>query len=347
MKKIDNVKNILIIKWGALGDIIMGTSAIRSVKENYPDAKVTLLSNSLINQIVPAESIVDEILIYDEKKYSGLKSFVELFKIVRKLRKLKFDLAINLRWTSDRCAVLTYLSGAKYRVSSGPQGMMRLYNIRIPHPVGRYHEIHRNLDIVKAIGVKVKDETPFVFVSEDDKKFVQKYFGENNLKKEKTICIHPGASKPVRAWLPERYKEIAYRLVDEFGLSVIITWGKGEYESAKNVAGEREGKIFLAPETKTVGYLAALIQNSSMCITNCTGPMNVAIAVQTPTVALLGSTDPLDWSPYGEIHRTVKSPLVRETYTDEQERQAMEAISVDQVWNVVQQRFQELLIPNF
>ena len=67
--KIENAKNILIIKWGALGDIIMGTSAIRSVKEHFPKAKVTLLSNSLINQIIPAGSIVDEILIYDEKKY--------------------------------------------------------------------------------------------------------------------------------------------------------------------------------------------------------------------------------------------------------------------------------------
>lgn len=347
MKSIGNPKNILIIKWGALGDIIMGTSAIRSVKEHFPNAKVTLLSNSLIKQIVPAGSIVDEVLIYDEKKYSGIKSLVELFNIIRALRKRKFELAINLRWTSDRCAVLTFLSGATDRVSSGPHGMMRLYNIRIPHPVGRYHEIHRNLDIVKAIGVEVKDETPFVYVSGDDKKFVETFFNQNGLKKEYTVCIHPGASKTIRAWLPDRYKIIAQKLVDEFNLNVIVTWGKGEYEWAKSVAEGKEGKIFLAPETQTVGNLAALIQNSLMCITNCTGPMNVAIAVQTPTAALLGSTDPLDWSPYGEIHRTIKSPLVRETYTDEQERQAMEAITVEQVWDVVQQRIQELLTTKY
>ena len=345
--KIENPKNILIIKWGALGDITMGTSAIRSVKEHFPNAKVTLLSNSLINQIIPAGSIVDEILIYDEKKYSGLKSLIELFKIVFELRKRKFDLAINLRWTSDRCAMLTYLSGAKHRVSSGPHGMMRLYNIGIPHPVGRYHEIHRNLDIVKAVGVEVKDETPFIFISESQRDFAKKFFSDMCLIKENTVCIHPGASKPVRAWLPERYKEIARKLVDELGVNVIVTWGNGEYEWAKSVAGGRDGKIFLAPETKAVGHLAALIQNSFMCITNCTGPMNVAVAVQTPTVALLGSTDPLDWSPYGEIHRTIKSPLVRKTYTDEQEKQAMEAITVDQVWRVVQLRIKELLTTNY
>lgn len=345
--KIENPKNILIIKWGALGDIIMGTSAIRSVKESYPHAKVTLLSNSLSKQIIPAGSIVDDVIIYDEKKHKGLKSLIELFKVVQQLRKRKFDLAINLRWTSDRCAVLTFLSGAKYRVSSGPEGMMKLYNIGIPHPKGRYHEIHRNLDIVKAIGIEVRDETPFVFISESDRKFAADYFSHNNFTRENTICIHPGASKPVRAWLPERYKEIANGLAAELGFNVIVTWGNGEYDWAKSVAQGNERKIFLSPETKTVGRLAALIQNCFMCITNCTGPMNVAVAVKTPTIALLGSSHPLDWSPYGEIHRSVKSPLIRDTYTDEQEKQAMEAISVEQVWNVILQRVNEILKSRF
>ncbi len=340
--KIENPKNILIIKWGALGDIIMGTPAIRSVKENFPNAKVTLLSNSLINQIVPAGSIVDEVLVYDEKKYSGFKSFEELLKIVLVLRRRKFDLAINLRWTSERCAALTYLSGAKYRVGSGPADMMRLYNIRLPHPKGRYHEIHRNLDIVKAIGVEVKDETPFVFISADGEKYARRFFDERNLTGQKTVCIHPGASKPIRAWLPERFREIAWKLVDEFDVNVIVTWGRGEKDWAESVAQGREGKILLAPETKTIGQLSALVRNCSLCITNCTGPMNVAVAVNTPTIAILGSSDPIDWGPYGEIHRAVKSPLVRETYTEEQERQAMEAITVEQVWNIVEKRAKEI-----
>jgi ADP-heptose:LPS heptosyltransferase len=341
MKK-DEVKNILIIKWGALGDMIMGTSAIRAVKEYYTNAHVTLLSNSLSQQICPAGSIVDELIIYDEKKHSGLESFKELYNIILVLRKRKFDLAINLRWTSDRCAVITYLSGATERVSSGPKGLMMLYTIRLDHPIGRYHEIHRNLDIVKVLGVEVKDETPFVFISEESKKIVDAYYAKNKLKKEKTVCIHPGASKPVRAWLPERYKEIANRLVDELGVSVIITWGHGEYLWAKSVAAGRDGKIFLSPGTDTIGHLAAIIQNCSMCITNCTGPMNVAVAVKTPTIALLGSSDETDWGPYGEIHRAIKSPVILETYTDEEEEMAMEAISVEQVWEVVENRWKEI-----
>lgn len=338
-----NPNNILIIKWGALGDMVISTGAIRSVKETYPNARVVLLSNSLMQQIAPGGSIVDELIVYDEKKYHGVKAFTQLLRLILFLRKYKFDLAINLRWHSDRCAMIAYLSGAKERVSSGPHNMMRLYTTKVPFPQGRYHEVHRNLDIVKAVGIKVKDETPYTFISKEDELFAQEFFQKNDFSKENIVCIHPGASKPIRAWLPDRFREIAKLLTEKFGVNVIVTWSGKEKELADYVASVNPEKIFVAPQTKSIGELAALIKISKMCITNCTGPMNVAIAVQTPTCAILGSSDPTDWGPYGEIHRTIKSPLVLESYTDEQEGEAMKAVTVDQVWNVVNSRMNEFL----
>ncbi|MDP2035820.1 MAG: hypothetical protein Q8L04_00435, partial [Ignavibacteria bacterium] len=144
-------KNILIIKWGALGDMVISTSAIRSVKETFPNSHVVLLSNSLMQQIAPTGSIVDELIVYDEKKYHGIKAITHLLRLILHLRKYKFDLSINLRWHSDRCAMIAYLSCAKERVSSGPHNMMGLYTTKVPFPKGRYHEVHRNLDIVKAV----------------------------------------------------------------------------------------------------------------------------------------------------------------------------------------------------
>lgn len=338
-----NPKNILIIKWGALGDMVISTGAIRSVKETYPNARLVLLSNSLMKQIAPGGSIVDELIVYDEKKYHGVKAFTHLLRLILYLRKYKFDLAINLRWHSDRCAMIAYLSGAKERVSSGPHNMMRLYTTKVPFPQGRYHEVHRNLDIVKAVGIKVKDENPFTFISKADESFAQEFFRKNSFSKENIVCIHPGASKPIRAWLPERFREIAKLLTEKFGVNVIVTWSGKEKELADYVASVNPEKIFVAPHTKSIGELAALIRASKMCLTNCTGPMNVAVAVQAPTCAILGSSDPTDWGPYGEIHRTIKSPLVLESYTDEQEGEAMQAVTVEQVWNVVNKRMKELM----
>jgi len=339
---IEHVRNILVIKWGALGDIIAGTPAIRAVREAFPEAHITLLSNRLMKQIVPPGTLVDELLVYEENSIKGWKWLLDHWQLISKLRQRKFDVAINLRWCSDRTALLTFLSGARYRVSSGPREMMFLYNIRVPHPEGRYHEIHRNLDIVKALGIEAYNETPFVFRSTEDREFASQFFAQHSLQQGTTIGIHPGASKPIRAWMPERFTEIGRRLIEKRHVKIVVTWGPGEEPLARQVADPLKPFAVLSPETKTIGQLAAVIECCGLYISNCSGPMNVAMAVQTPVVALLGSSDPTDWGPYGDIHRMVKSSLYREGYTDEEEYEAMKAITVEEVWNVVDKRWSEL-----
>jgi ADP-heptose:LPS heptosyltransferase len=335
-------KNILIIKWGALGDLIASTPAIKTVRENFPESKITLLTNPLMVQIIPPGFLVDEHILINTNRNKVVDSIFKQLWTVFKLRKREFDLAINLRWTSERAALIAYLSGASESVSSGPKQMMNLYTTKINHPMGRYHEIHRNLDIVKAISAKVNDETPVVYVSEENKKFADDFFQKNNLHKEKTFCIHPGASRKIRAWMPERFAEIGTRLSEKYKTKILITWGKGEKELAEGVKNLIGANSIIAPETKSIGELAAIIQNCKMFLSNCTGPMNVSVAVKTPVIALLGSSDPIDWGAYGNKHINIKSPLMLDHYTDEAERKAMEAITVENVWNVVSKRWEEL-----
>jgi ADP-heptose:LPS heptosyltransferase len=233
------------------------------------------------------------------------------------------------------------LTGAKIRVSSGPKDAERLYTIPLQHPVGPYHEIHRHLDIVKALGCTVYDETPVVCITDQQHKRAEKIFTENHLTQETTLCMHPGASKPVRAWLPERYAEIGKRFAEHYNAKILLTCGKGEEQLVQDIAA-MIGKNTVIGQSPTIGELAALIQHSKLFLSNCTGPMNVAVAARTPVVALLGSSDPMDWGAYGSIHVNIKSPLVLPHYTDEQERQAFDAITVERVWETMAKRWEEL-----
>lgn len=338
----EKIKKILIIKWGALGDIVMSTSAIKAVRENFPQAKITILSNKLMEQILPQGFIYDELITIRTKGNRVDESFRDQLKLIMLLRKRKFDLAINLRWTSERGAVLTYLAGAYYRVSSGPKNVMALYNIKAEAPVGRYHEIHRNLDIIKALKLKITDEIPVVYVSEDDQKFADDFFSKNNFTKQNTICIHPGASRAIRAWMPERFKEIIKRAVEKLDVNIVVTWGSAEEELARFVAEGFGDKVKLCERTNSISQLSAVIKNSSMFFSNCTGPMNIAVAVRTPVIALLGSSDPTDWGAYGSINTNIKSPLVLDHYSDEDEKKSMEMISVETVWKIFENKWKSL-----
>ena len=337
-----DIKNILILKWGALGDLIMATSTIKAIRENFPEAKITMFTNHLMSEILPQGFIVDEyIFLKKSGRYVDESFFKQLIKIW-KLRKRKFDLAVDLKWKSERASVLTYLSGAKTRIGYWERIYNKCYTHSIKHPVGGYHEVHRNLDVIKQIGLEVKEENPLVYISEADKKFARDFFASNSLNKNNTICIHAGASKSNRAWSPERFTQLSEQLIEKYNVTILLTWGKNEFELVNKISNSVGKNTILSPATNSISQLAAIIQNCSLFISVCTGPMNVANAVKTPIVTLLGSTDPADWSPYGEIHRTIKSPLVLETYTDEDERKALDAITLESVWNVVDKRWNEL-----
>jgi len=339
---VTGIETILIIKWGALGDLIAATPAIKAVREHFPHARLTLLSNSLMMEICPPGSIVDEVLVYDYKRLSAFESLFQQTAILKKLRSRKFDLAINLRWESERSALLTWLSGAHRRVGSGPKSLRSVYTTKAKFTGGKYHEIHRNTDIVKALGIAVVDETPYVSRSRDDDSFADDFFGTRGLKNKDALGLHPGASKSEKMWPAERFIQVGKAFIESFRQPVLVTWGPGELDLARRVAGSLGPRAILSEQTETIGRLAAVIQRCGMFLCNCTGPMNVAMAARTPVVALLGSSDPEEWGPYGPLHRTVKSGYVLDSYTPQQEQRAMEGIGVDEVWNAVRRRWSEL-----
>ena len=122
---------------------------------------------------------------------------------------------------------------------------------------------------------------------------------------------------------------------------IALVLGSGEEQLVQNVAAQI-GEHAVIGHSPTIGDLAALIQHSKLFLSNCTGPMNVAVAARTPVVASLGSSDPTDWGAYGNMHVNIKSPIVLPHYTDEQEREAFDAITIERVWKTISKRWIEL-----
>ena len=332
----NTVQRILIIKWGALGDLIAGTVAIRAVREQYPQASITLLSNKLMAEVCPPGSLVDEIIFYDPM----MKSVIGQFKLVKELRGRNFDAAINLRWTSERSAAIGWLSGARVRVGSGPKESRWMYNVKVPLYNGRRHEFLRHLDIAQSMGITAYEPKPFVFLSADHQKFTRIFMEEHGCSKFSTLVMHPGASISSKAWLSDRYGEIGKRFVERCNGRVIVTWGPDE-ESLANEVVERVGtNAFKSPPT-TIGKLASLIQHCGLLLCNYSGVMNVGMAVETPLIAL-GCTSPEDWGPYGSLHRTVNTAHENDSYSEHERFELMKKISVDEVWNLLDQRWTEL-----
>jgi ADP-heptose:LPS heptosyltransferase len=326
------MNRILVIKAGALGDLIAGTTAINALKRVFPSAQISALASPLMREIAPPGTLVDEILPFPDSPRS-------YFAAIRTLRSRRFDAAVNLRWSSEGAALLARLSGAQEVLGSGPTIGRWLYTRKAPQFPGRRHEFLRHLDIVASLGVAVGEPEPFVYRSAEDSAFAARLFGTGRT--ATVVVLHPGASNASKAWMPERYAELGRRIAVQLGARLIVTWGPGEEELAAAVAREIGPGAQLGPAT-TIGQLAAVVGQAALCVCNYSGVMNIAMAVRTPLVAL-GCTSAKDWGPYGPLHRTVNAAGERDSYTAEERRAAMLSISVDAVWDAVERRYRELL----
>lgn len=300
--KSPEVQRILILKWGALGDLVAATPAIKAIRNAFPQAKISIFSNPPYDEIAPAGTLTDEVILFKRHK--------EFWKILLNVRAQKWDAAFNLSWNSDRSAILCYLSFAPLRIGSGGPGWLGfLYNRRVPPFTKNRHEIDRHLDIVRAAGVTIGKVNPFTFISERALQEAEDNLRNLRFKKQNLLIgMHPGASSLEKSWGEENYGWLGKEIIRRYQADLMVTWGSKEEQMATRVALASGEKAFISPRTIKVENLAALISCCNIYICNCSGPMNVALALDTPIVALLGPTLPEEWGTYGEAHRTLKSP---------------------------------------
>lgn len=330
------LNNILVLKWGALGDLIAGTVALRALRRTFPRAKITMLTTPLMFEVCPPGTLADDIILYEP----GSRSIYDHVVLVATLRRRKYDAVFNLRWSSERSALITLLCGALRRIGSGPRGWQWVYTIKAPSTEGRRHEFLRHLDIVRAAGMSVDEPEPFVYFSTEDTEFARYFLNDNELATSGFVIMHPGASTLSKAWPAERFAEIGRRFICRFHQRVVVSWGRDEESLARQVVSDVGPEAALAPGT-TIGQLSALMSLSGLCVCNYSGVMNIGMAVRTPLVAI-GCTSVEDWGPYGQLHRTVNSSGGKDSYSERDRFSMMNAISVEAVWKVVEQRWREL-----
>lgn len=333
-QKEHKIKNILIICWGASGDIITASSAIAAIRKKYSDSKITFLGSKHINDIFPDFSAINHFIDYNKIKK------INFIYFIKELRKTEYDLAVNLNWSSDRAALITILSKAKFTAGAGPRHWQIFYHLKSKPAYTITHQIERFINIVKAIGINEKDIKPVISLRKESRKKAENFWVKNKLGK-KVIMIHPGAKEEYKRWNIKNYIKLAGKLIELFNVQIIIGWGPKEYELAlllkKNV---KSNKIIIAYETKDINEFAALVSKCFLFIGNCSAPMNASVAVGTPCVIIMGPNNPVVWSPYGKEHsflipvtrcRNCKLPCTKEYI-------CQESIKVDDVLTKVKEK---------
>jgi lipopolysaccharide heptosyltransferase II len=325
----ETAENILCIRLDTIGDVLMTTPAIRALKESNPRRRITLLTSSAgaaISSLVPE---IDDAIVYDAPWLKAtaprLNSRPE-YEMVERLRHLKFDGAVIFTVYSQNplpSAFLCYLADIPLRLAHCHENPYQLLPnwVKDPEPekVLR-HEVRRQLDLVGTIGCYTKDERLSLRVPDEAIAVVDGILQNLGIDRQRPlVVIHPGATAPSRRYPPEKFALVARTLTLDMGMQVIFTGIESEQELVADIKKgmmaadaipsfsnnfSSNSAVHSLVGCLKLSELAALLQASSLLISNNTGPVHIAAAVGTPVVDLYALTNP-QHTPWGVPNRVL------------------------------------------
>lgn len=283
--------NILIVRLGALGDVVHAIPAAAALRAAFPDARIDWLVEAKHREIVDLVTVIDRVIPVRRASFAGWSEAVGL------LRRSRYDVALDLQGLM-KSAVFARASGAArvigFSIWHLREKTARPFYSQTGSDDAGAHVIQKNLRLLETVGVK--DDRilfPLAHVESAAVASVRAALGGAT----PFALINPGAAWPNKRWPPDRFGEVAAFLRDVRGLPSFVLWGPGEESLARAVADASSGAARPAPPT-SISDLLALSREASLLVSGDTGPLHIAAAAGTPTVAVFGPTDPARNGPW-------------------------------------------------
>jgi heptosyltransferase-2 len=310
---------ILVRATNWVGDAIMALPALRLVRAKFADAHIAILARPYVADIYRGQGVCDDLIAYDPR--GAEKGFAGRERLVARLRSEKFDTALLLQNAFD-AAWLAWRAGIPERIgyARDGRGILLTKSIAISK-AGEIpaHEQFYYLELVRRAGWVERVEGAheiLLAVSPEAGEAAERKLIAAGVKSRAAdgrtgalrVAIGAGASYgSAKCWLPERFAEVANRLMAESAAEVILFGTAGETAvSNAIVAGMKRKPIDLTGKT-AIAELPALLSRCQLFIGNDSGAMHVASAVGLPVVAIFGPTDPFGTAPV-----TPKCTIVQE-----------------------------------
>jgi lipopolysaccharide heptosyltransferase III len=342
--KPENAKRVLVVKLRHIGDVLMMTPMLRALKDAMPDAEITAVVPSGMEDLLAHNPCVSDVLAF--RKGSGL---IEDLKLLKTLRAKKFDIAINMT-EGDRGAVMCLASGAGIRIGADPKGKGflgkgRLFTSLVPQRWDR-HRALMDLEMAVPLGIKPANQGLELYTSRCDDEYVGGLLADQGIEDDEPIAtVHPTSRWLFKCWNDKSVAEVIDYLHAK-GLKVIMTSGpdKKETEKAAHIASLTKTPPVDLTGLLTLGQLASLLKMSRLFFGVDSAPMHMAAAVGTPVVALFGPSDYKVWAPFTDNARVVMKkdmfpclPCRKDGCGGSKRSRCLEAITVEEVIRAIEE----------
>jgi len=295
----DGPRAFLIVRLGALGDIVHALPLAAALRTTWPEARIDWLVDVKHRAILDRVTGLSSIVPVDTRQLRGDTGLVS---VVQRLRAARYDVAVDAQGLL-KSAVLAHLAGAGRVVGLAPthlrEPLARWAYDELAAPAGP-HVVDHALALAGAAGAAVAGPPRFGLAAPSSDVVARVRIALGIGAGQPFAVINAGAAWPNKRWPADRYGAIARHLRTRHGWPSIVAWGPGEEDlAAAVVAAAGSGAAALAPPT-SLGELLAIVAAAGLLVSGDTGPLHLAAAVGTPIVGLYGPTDPArngPWSP--------------------------------------------------
>jgi len=320
---------ILVVSNTALGDTILSTSAIKSIKHSFPNTKIIFLVKKNLVNLFYNFKYVDEIIPF----YEGYKNY---FKTIKNIKIHNPKMSIIFHGNGPQDIQISILSGCQFIFKHPTKSNFKehlSYNFKLKNQ----HTIDDRLDILKKLNAKklfTKIELP-----EQDKKHdinVTKLLKNKN----KIIGFQIGAADTYKMWPINNFIALAKKIIKfDPNITIVITGIKEEFYLAEKIVIESNSNIINSCGIFNINELTYLIKKMNMLITNDTGTMHMAIALDVSTIALFSTTDSIKSGPHPDVlkhHYLIQKNglAVQSLPKKKRTNELMNLIEVDEVFEI-------------
>jgi heptosyltransferase I len=328
-------RKILLIKLSAVGDVVHTIPVLNKLRLRYPTAQLDWLVTPAIAELLRHHPAITNVIEFEREAWSTpwrLAPFASYARLAAKLRRAAYDLVVDMHG-QFRTAALTLATGASARIGfdrpragvwdasprkfpeqarkhawqGAREGSWVAYTHHIPVPTLDLHAVDRYLNVGPILGLD-RESADFSFpIPQSAISGVETLLAQHGVNSTDIVIMAPGTIWETKQWGSDRFAKVARHFLSK-GFAVILIGSQRERVVCEEVAALAPGAIDLAGMT-ALSELAALIRRSAISVTNDSGPMHLAVALDRPVVSIFGPTDPVWIGPYRRANAVLHADL--------------------------------------
>ena len=310
-------KNILVINTMHIGDLMLVTPALRTLRANYPQAHIALLTDRILADLVRCNENIDECILID--KHGRDKGILALIRFIRQIRKRHFDLVINYH-RNERASAIASFSGGKKIVGYAQPFFHRFFDHWMPNlamaDTPKDKVMHQTLCHLKVLQeaagcTKLDDRGLEMWLPPEEEKKASDLWQKEFAEDDRVIAFNIGASWMTKRWIDAYFAECADRFIEE-GYRIAFLGGPTDVAIVKACIEKMKEKdspkvhVFTGKVSLTV--LAGLLRRCCLFLTTDSGPMHVGVAMNVPIVTMFGASPVPTFYPYDGKDIVIKTP---------------------------------------